>query len=71
MGEVSMSGKDSSSFFLQSLPVSLSTSLRSLFSYMLLLSGFLWFSDSSYQVVRNKVKKQPELKRAPNKLKTQ
>lgn len=65
-----MSRRGSGSFFLQSLPVSLSTSLRSLFSYIPLLSGFLWSSDSSCQVVRNKVKK-PELKESPEQVENQ
>lgn len=72
-GGASMSRKGSGSFFffLQSLSVSLSTSLRSLFSYIPLLSGFLWFSDSSCQVVRNKVKKQPELRKSPEQVENQ
>lgn len=71
MGGVRVSGKGSGSlFFLESLPVCLITSLRSLISYIP-LSRFLWFSDSTCQVVRHEVKGQPELKESPEEVENQ
>lgn len=71
MGGVRVSRKGSGSFFfLESLPVCLITLLRSLISYIP-LSGFLWSSDSTCQVVRYEVKGQPELKDSPEEVENQ
>lgn len=59
-GRVSRKGSGSF-FFLESLPLCLITFLKSVASYTP-PSGFLWFSDSTCQDVRDEVKGQPELK---------